>query len=219
MTHRHRYFDRTGRELSRAEALKDGNVLRDGVSLRVSMHGRDSAPRGADGRSFWDARRDSLVVVDPRRVGAESGSRPGFRVSDSPINRQAIIDAYADYRRDIELAWRNPPPDAAFGSYPLSAGEGSPCTINGAAGILTRAGDALVCKPVGARADAAKPPRDPEEEDDDDENGDDEDDGETTADARSVDQIAHDHSVAMERVYAARNREISDAWREGKDNK
>ena len=46
------------------------------------------------------------------------------------------------------IAWRNPPRDAAFGAYPygaypLSAGEGNQCTIDGRPGLLTRQGDVV----------------------------------------------------------------------------
>jgi hypothetical protein len=98
---RHRYFDRSGRELSRAQALENGH-LRDGVSLRVHMSARDSA------RAFWDANRDSLLVTDARAIGGTEGCKPGFRVSDSPINRQEIADARAQYLHDLQNAWRNP---------------------------------------------------------------------------------------------------------------
>jgi hypothetical protein len=42
------------------------------------------------------------------------------------------------------------PPRARLhaGAYPLSAGEGSRCTINGADGRLVRRGDWFVCEPV-----------------------------------------------------------------------
>jgi hypothetical protein len=162
------FFDRSGRALSRREAFEaDGKTMRDGVSMRVPF--RDSVHRGTvrDARAFWDQHRDELLITDARAIGGASGSRLGFRVSDSPINRQAIADAYAAYRRDIESAWRNPPPDAAFGSYPFSASaEGGPSSVNGAPGTLVREGDVLVCRPLAV--DAAKPPRPDEDEGDDD---------------------------------------------------
>jgi hypothetical protein len=153
---------------------------------------------------FWDQHRAELLIVDPRRVGGESGPRPGFRVSDSPINRQETADAYAAYRRDLESAWRQPVRDA-FGSYPYTAAaEGNQCTVDGRPGRLVKEGNALVCRPISA--DAAKPRRDPEE-DDDDEDDDDMPQGEleqmtSATDRRSVDQMSHDHQQRMSKIYA-----------------
>lgn len=98
----HRYFDRSGRELSRAEALENGH-LKDGVSCRVHMSVRDSA------RSFWDAHRDSLLAVDARRIGGTEGNRPGYRIFDSDLGRQAKLDAYQQYEAELTSAYRNPP--------------------------------------------------------------------------------------------------------------
>jgi hypothetical protein len=231
MTQRQRYFDRNGRECSPTEATRNG-VLRDGFSMRVPTVFRDS--RFADARSLWD--QGNLRCTDARAIGGVEGCRPGFRVLDNDLGRQAIADARAAYIFDLENAWRTPPRDAAFGAppygaYPLSAGAGNPCTIDGAAGILTRQGDVLICKPLAsdARTDERDCPDcdgtgeidgedcercDGTGELDDDDNGDKR--SSATSDRRTVDQIAADHAVAMERVYAARNREISEAWREGK---
>jgi hypothetical protein len=203
--------------------------------MRVPHHFADHAPR-FDGRSFWDANRDSLVVVDPRRVGGTQGNAPGFRVSDCPINRQAIIDAYADYRRDIESAWRNPPRDA-FGSIPYtSAVEASACTINGAPGVLVKEDGVLVCRPVeelstvssfrvgtDARTDERECPdcnRSGEIDGEDCERCDGSgelDDDDTASDRRTVgdvDAMSAAHQARMQRdFYDTYAREISEAWR------
>lgn len=60
--------------------------------------------------------------------------------------------AYQEYRQELTNSWRGDAGPPA-GAYPLSAGEGSRCTINGADGRLARRGDWLVCEP--ARQDAA----------------------------------------------------------------
>jgi hypothetical protein len=113
MLHKQRYFDRNGREVAEDEAMRAG-VLRDGFSLRIPTTLRDSTRFSDGGRAFWDANRDTLCVVDPRRVGgAEQGCRPGFRVFDNDLGRQAIADAHTAYRHDLENQWRNPPRDAA----------------------------------------------------------------------------------------------------------
>ena len=52
---------------------------------------------------------------------------------------------------------------APAGAYPLSAGEGSACTIDGRSGVLVRQGNWLVCQPRSQDAglDASKPPTRP----------------------------------------------------------
>ena len=103
------YFDRrTGRELSAMEALSDG-VLKDGVSMWVRMTARDGAPRFSDARSYWDQHR------------------PGFRVLDNNLGRQAIADAHAAYVHDLENA-RTPANSARLGGR----GDGEATPTNGA---------------------------------------------------------------------------------------
>jgi hypothetical protein len=95
----HKYFDRSGRELTEREALHDGQYLKNGVSLRVHMNATDSA------RSFWDAHRDSLVVTDADAT-ASSGNRPGWRIADSDFGRAARDAAYADYERRLTSSYK-----------------------------------------------------------------------------------------------------------------
>ena len=131
------------------------------------------------------------------------------------------------------------PRDAAFGSYPygaypLSAGEGAQCTINGAPGPLVKEGGALVCRPLGTDArtlDAGDCPdcdgtgEDDDGDDcptcqgsgelDDDNNGNGkrlpqgEDDRRTV----SVDAMSANHQREMARLYDAHARELGEAWR------
>jgi hypothetical protein len=205
---------RDRRECSPEEALDERGILRHGYGQRVPHTMRDGVSRLSDARAFWDQNRDSLLVVDARRIGGTEGNKPGYRVFDDDRGRQAIADARAAYIFDLENSWRTPPRDAAYGSYPLSAGEGSPCTVDGAAGTLVRQDGVLVCKPIAA--DAAKPPRDPEDEDDED--GDDEDEGEVTADARitSIDAMSAVHQRTMDALYRRIAEDVSRQWREGK---
>ena len=102
MTLQHRYFDRrTGRELSRAEAMENG-CLKDGVSLRVS-----SARQGCCALLLGSAPRRFVV----RRSAARrwhARQRPGYRVFDDDSGRQAIAHARAAYIFDLENAWRTP---------------------------------------------------------------------------------------------------------------
>jgi hypothetical protein len=206
---RARYFDATGRECSPTEALRAG-VLRDGFSLRTSL--RDSS-HGA--RSFWDAHRDELLVVDARRIGGSEGNKPGYRVFDDDRGRQDIADARAAYIFDLENAWRTPPRDAAFGSLDAK-GKEDPLPVTGRSRCPECDGRGVVhgkyCQGCGG---------DGWVDDDDDEADDDMPQGEleqmtSATDRRTIDQMSRDHSVAMQRIYDARNREISEAWREGK---
>ena len=106
------YFSKEGRRLRREEATDAAGLLKDGCSVRVRMQMRDSAERVrfADGRSFWDAERESLLVTDARALGGTEGCKPGFRIADSAVNATDRAAAYSDYLRDLENAWRNPGP-------------------------------------------------------------------------------------------------------------
>ena len=202
---------RDRREVPASEALDARGILRHGYGQRVPF--RDGAPRFTDARAFWDANRDALVVTDARAIGGVAGCKPGFRVADSPINRQEIVDAYADYDRDRQSAWRSPSRDE-FGRIPYAgARAGDQCTVDGHPGRLVKEGNSLVCRPLAA--DAA-PPRDPEEDDDEDEDDEDDNGKETaTADRRtvSVDAMSAAHQKNMQRLYDAHARELSEAWR------
>jgi hypothetical protein len=229
------YFDRSGRPLSKRDACEaDGKTLRDGISMRIPAHLADHAPRFSDARAFWDSNKASLLVVDARRIGGSEGNKPGFRVLDNDLGRAEREAAYREHEAYLRDAWRNPPPrDAAFGSppygaYPLSAGEGNQCTVDGRPGRLERAGDVLICKPLAADARALDARTCPTcegtgEDDDGDDcetcggsgrvaNG---DNGETaSSDHRTVDAVSADHQRRMQRdFYDAYAREISEAWR------
>jgi hypothetical protein len=78
--------------------------------VRVPVYLRDQATvqcRFTDARQFWDAERERLVITD---AGATltNGNRPGWRVADTAINRQAKMDAYRSYHDDLVNAWKNP---------------------------------------------------------------------------------------------------------------
>jgi hypothetical protein len=98
------------REVPAREALDARGILRHGYGQRVPHTMRDAAPRLA-----WDQHRASLT---DGRSGGVQANRPGFRMfTDDDAGRKAIADARASYIRDLENAWRNPPPrDAGFGS-------------------------------------------------------------------------------------------------------
>jgi hypothetical protein len=107
--------DRAGHE----REVADGEVLRDGERLRVSMLAMDGVQRAIHdatrSRSNWD--RVPVGVVDTRVVDARE-------------------QAYRLRTLDDCNAWRRPE-----GCYPLSAGEGSVCWRDGRSGHLRAARD------------------------------------------------------------------------------
>jgi hypothetical protein len=84
-------------------------------------------------------------------------NRPGYRFTTdttlralAEVERQEAYEAYdrEQSERDKHSGdageFREAPP---VGAYPLSAGEGTTCTVNGEDGTLVRQGDFLVCQP------------------------------------------------------------------------
>jgi hypothetical protein len=166
-------------ETNRRVVRDDDDVVRDGERVRVPLMMRDGLPgrvfRDEDGvkteAADWqiDYVRDCKVA---HSVGLEDGEalhRPGARHCTDAAANDARVKAYFDAVEEMQNAWRAPglprheprgnvtgygagagenaPP---AGSYPLSAGEGSRCTINGQDGVLRRTGDGpwLECVPV-----------------------------------------------------------------------
>jgi hypothetical protein len=152
------------------DAVDENGIVRDGKIVRVSF--MDSVR--ARGWAPPDNRVGGPFVVDSRPGGwaAIDHRRP---LTDAELYdaRRQIADAYAEYDAADANAWRNPPngPDEYTGgdpynpgagapgrgynkipegAYPLSAGEGSRCTINGADGRLVRKGNWLLCQPTRA---------------------------------------------------------------------
>jgi hypothetical protein len=159
------FYDRQGRRIPEHEARDRNGIIRDGVVMRTRMMARDGAPhlRFTDARQFWDRHKDTLLVTDARALGGTEGNKPGFRILDSPLNRQAVNDAYRAYEDDLTNAWRNNPPTGSGssgprgvvssnpppGAYPYSpAAEGAACTVDGRSGRLVRQGNWLVCNPT-----------------------------------------------------------------------
>jgi hypothetical protein len=123
----------------------ENGVLKDGHSFRVPFRMCDSLQRSV-AQHF--SGRNSPPMRDATRLhdghGGRVGHKPGFIVSDA-VADDACRKAYRDYSDALTNAWRH---DAAPpGAYPLSSGEGTACTINGALGTLVREGRWLVCKP------------------------------------------------------------------------
>jgi hypothetical protein len=221
------------REVAAEEALDERGLLRSGFGRRVPYAMRDAAPRFA-----WDQHRASLLVVDARRIGGTEGNKPGYRIFDADVGRAAKEAAYAEHEAYLRDAWRTPPPDAGFGALDKKIKKYNARGQEEGYFEETEKDDAAS---VGDARKKEEPPvtgrsKCPEcdgrgvvhgkycqgcggdgwvDDKDDDDNGK-RQQLDPASDRRTVDQMARDHSVAMEQVYAARNREISDAWREGK---
>jgi hypothetical protein len=100
------------------DALDERGLLRNGKAVRVAQYMRDRQTvtrrrSVGDDRQYWDSERESLVVTDADATDTK-GNQPGWRVSDSPINRQAKPAAYRDYETTLTNSWKNPA--TGFGS-------------------------------------------------------------------------------------------------------
>ena len=139
--------------ITRDGRTRDGDTLEDGERIRVGMTFMDSAQR-AVANSFRSTK--SLVVDGYGNSDLYALRRPGPRFPTQRTTTDARQAAYDATNKADEEAYRKP-----AGSYPLSAGEGNVCTINGQPGVLTRSGEWLVCTPSNAqptRQDARPPP-------------------------------------------------------------
>jgi hypothetical protein len=229
---RHRYFDSQGREVSAERATRAG-VLQPGFTIRVPSYLRDHARQQfADARSYWDSNKDTLLVTDAARLGGTAGNRPGFRVLDAPLNRQAVRDARAAYIRDLETAYESP--QTGFGVHGMRGSQvGDVCTINGAPGRLRSVNGELQCVPDRADArtvdgrrecpdcqgsgelDGEDCPRcDGTGELDDDDS--DEDNARAASDGMTLDALQYRRDAAVAPSRNALIEEIANAWRTGK---
>ena len=220
------FFDRSGRPISAAAAHDQRGIIKDGVRMRVQF--RDARQHFGDARSYWDRNKDALLVTDA--IGGTEGNRPGFRVLDAPINRQAIADARAAYLNDLENAYKTPPTGAGEqGAIGQRAGD--LCTINGRAGHLRMVNGTLQCVADGADAapDEGRPHKrrvweEPDEDDDDDadevaESVSDDDCspfGAGDRRTRTIDEMNVTHQRNMQRIYDQMAFELSNAWRGNK---
>ena len=148
-------------------------ILRDGQRVRVSLFLKD----GINPDLLPHQRAKALHQTEDavaRRFGLSDAlqlHRPGFRRNTDVGALARVQQAYTDAEMADAEAWRNPAvrldykeyggdeprntgsgapgrgSGAPAGAYPLSAGEGSTCTVNGQAGVLVRQGNWLVCKP------------------------------------------------------------------------
>ena len=153
-------------------AFDRNGVLRDGAVTRVRLVMRDGAinPNLLPHQQAKAAQQTEDAVA--RRFGLTDGlqlHKPGFRrVTDAAAleRMQAAYTAYnsadaaaykqtrdyneygGDEPRNTGTGAPNKGSAAPAGAYPLSAGEGSSCSIDGTAGTLVRQGNWLVCRPA-----------------------------------------------------------------------
>jgi hypothetical protein len=148
------------------DAIDENGIVRDGKAIRVSL--MDSIR--ARGFAPPDLRPGGPFVQDHRPGNwAPPDHRRALTSTELQDARARIADAIAEHDYRDANAWRNPPrgPDTGAdpsytgtgapargygkipaGSYPLSAGEGGRCTIDGQDGRLVREGNWLVCRPT-----------------------------------------------------------------------
>ena len=152
-------------------------LLKDGRSTRISLYMRDGSPNPRltpTQRSIAATNTEDAVA---RRFGLTDGlqlHRPGFRRVTDAAALERSRQAYAAYDAADAVVYKpaertvhtggnkdytgagapgrgsGAPP----GSYPLSSGEGSACTINGAPGTLVRNGAWLECRQDAMGLDA-----------------------------------------------------------------
>src|SRR5690242_7717494 len=132
------------RRRRRTDDGKD-DVLRDGETHRVPMMMMDHRRTNDEREVIHDGRGDSGLALH----------RPGFRISDTADVEAAL--AMKDYIEELSTAYKRDALPA--GAYPLSAGVGSACTVDGAPGELVRQGDYLICKPVRQDAGSTRDER------------------------------------------------------------
>lgn len=99
------YFTKQGKRISEDEAKDERGIVRDGVIVRTRLTDGAGRQRFVDARKFWNAERDPLVITDAGAT-ATLGNRPGWRVADAPINRDARLSAYQDAEEFARSAWR-----------------------------------------------------------------------------------------------------------------
>jgi hypothetical protein len=136
-------------------------ILKDGQSVRVSLFMRDGSTINPDltptqrAKALHQTQTEDAIARKYGLSDARQLHRPGFRRNTDAAALERSRAAYAAYDAADAVAYKHnqagdtgefaqAPP---VGTYPLSAGEGSTCTVNGQDGVLVRQGNWLVCKP------------------------------------------------------------------------
>lgn len=108
------------------DPLDENGLLKDGCSIRVPLMMRDSLTplqRAVAGARLLHDGGDPL-----------SFNRPGFRMLVDALARDASEEARAASIREMCDAWKTKDAAPPAGAYPLRAGEGRVCTIDGVPG-------------------------------------------------------------------------------------
>jgi hypothetical protein len=130
--------------------------------------------------------------------GQPAGHRPGFAFVNDAITREAHAEArarmYALKDAEYENAWRGPNATCPSCQGSGEVDDGSACETCRGQGVLnpTYEANAEEANRNTARHHESLPQR---------------------IDHRSVDQMVRDHRAHMARLYDARDRELSEAWR------
>jgi hypothetical protein len=182
-------------------------ILKDGARVRVPLQMRDSADGGplspaelARRMQLADSerRRRGPVVTDAAGDSLFGIRKPGFRylqggsVQDQrhrELLHDAVVQARADYIRDLEAAWKTPQPATTTGSLPYAEPQvGGPCSKDGYSGVweIDEETGELCCR-IDRRATG-------------------------NCDGRSLPQLIKDRAAVMEPLYEQVARELSQAW-------
>ena len=166
--------DELEEKLEEEGAFDSRGLLKDGHSTTIKMYMKDGSinPNLTATQRAKAAQQTQTQDAVARRFGLTDGlqlHRPGFRRVTDAAALERVQEAYRAYDSADAAAYKqtrdynehtggdptrtgagapNRGSGAPPGSYPYSAAaEGTSCTVNGAAGVLVRQGNWLVCKP------------------------------------------------------------------------
>jgi hypothetical protein len=139
----------------------------DADQYSANKPGYRTADAAGSGRTTVDAKADAYnsMVADLQTAWMAPWQKAQHVADAQRATADAGVDArdaaYGESVHFITNQWRTQDAPAVqtlpAGRYPISAGEGNPCTKDGRPGVLTREGDYLVCsthQPGATRVDA-----------------------------------------------------------------
>jgi hypothetical protein len=187
------FYSRHGRHITEDEALDANGALRNHVVMHVPQYMRDgrSNPRLSGMQRSVAASHSPLVDG----FGQPPGHRPGFAFVNDAASREARARMYALKDAEYENAWRGPNATCPSCQGTGEADDGSECETCHGEGILNPSYEANAEETYRNTATHHESLRRP-------------------IDHRSVDQMVRDHRAHMARLYDARDRELSEAWRQ-----
>jgi hypothetical protein len=189
---------RNVRQIDEDDAFDENGILRDGRSIRVHMMMRDGADHLSDLQRavLTDAAtREAIATRDAtaRSFGLRDGlalSRPGFRYNTSDTadtNREKLYDGY---QRDMGERWR--------GADSSGQPAGAQCTVREGGGKYGAEGSPGIMQMIDGELRCVATRRD-----------------DSRSDSRRDDSGSNNesHQSRMEKLYAARDADLSEAWR------